>query len=208
MTAYRKTKASKKRYPNSAELLRVAICEGKLSGGITETCPEKHKKLAECWKDSDVATRCASWREEIERGVLACQEDLGTPWLFSMDPMTYAEASWEDDVNLHWSDLCRIGPALRLYFGSGQPGVAAIFVYNVRPKGENSQQQFWNFMAVLWRGVAKKLPENVDIALSCYSLPHRREKRNLAGLIHSRVELSSDMISVDRKAPAHTARTH
>ena len=121
--------------------------------------------------------------------------------------MTYSEDGDEDDDKLHRFDLRLIGPALRLYFGSGQPGVAAIFVYNVRPKGENSQQRFWNFMAVLWRSVAKKLPENVDIVLSCHSLPHRDESRNLAGLIHSRVELSSDMISVDRKAPAHTART-
>ena len=191
VTAYRKTKASKERYPNSAELLRAAIGEGKLSGGITETCPKKHERLAECWSGSKVKTRNTSWRKEIECGVLARPKDLSTPWLFSMDPMTYSENGDEDDDKLHRFDLRLIGPALRLHFGSGQPGVAAIFVYGLGTQKPNPQRQFSNFMAGLRAFVADGLPKD-GIAHSLHRLPHRGGNRNFAGLLYTGVELSFD----------------
>ena len=130
--AYRETRASDTHYPNSAELLRAVIGAENLSGGITEICGKKHICLSEVWINTNVKTACASWREEIlPNGILACPEDLQTPWLFSMDPMTYSERG---DKNLNGSDIDILPLALSRYFGSGYPGVVALFVYGVGTK--------------------------------------------------------------------------
>ena len=63
-----------------------------------------------------------------------------------MDPMTYSENGDNDDANLHSSDLDLLAPALERYIGSGQPGIAALFVYRVGSQGKNGQRQFGAFM--------------------------------------------------------------
>lgn len=114
--AYRKTNASEECYPNSAELLRAVIGAKNLSGGITEICGKKHICLSEGWLNTNVKTACASWRKEILlNGILACPEDLQSPWLLSMDPMTYNEAGYMDDDKLYRADIGILSCALIRY---------------------------------------------------------------------------------------------
>ena len=181
VAAYRKTKASKEHYPNSAELSRIVVGIDKMSGGITEIKSEKHQSLEVAWSDSNVKPSCSSWRKEVHPGgVLACPGDLQRPWLFSMDPMTYRENSNEDDDKLHRCDIDSLSIALNQYVRSGQPGIAALFVYNVNHK---VQTQFWQFV--------DDLAKRISADTYSYWLTHRRGSRNLAGLFYSGIVLSS-----------------
>ena len=188
VTAYRKTQASEEHYPNSAELLRAVVGTDRLSGGITEVCPKKHKKLADAWSCSSVIPVCSSWREQVgPGGALSCPDDLQTPWLFTMDPMTYSEKGDADDDKLHRCDSGLLTDALRRYVGSGKPGIAALFVYGVGVQRNNAQCQFWKFV--------DDLAGCVGVATRYYELTHKGGNRNLAGLLYSRIELSSSFMS-------------
>ena len=112
VTAYRCAGAAR-RYPNSAALLRTLGRE--LVGGISETCPLKHKQLAAAWAGSPLKTANASWRCQVQPGgVLGCPERLDVPWLFTMDPMTYRkDQPFRDDANLHRNDIELLCDSLR-----------------------------------------------------------------------------------------------
>ena len=179
VAAYRETCASKDRYPNSAELLRCAIGAENLSGGITEIDREKCTRLANAWADSRIVPSCSSWRAQVDAcGVLACPDDLQIPWLFSMDPMTYTDEREADDDKLHRADIDLLSDTLARYVESRKPGVAALFVYGVRPDG---QSDFWRFVDDL-RKRTKTVPR------SCWHT-HRGGNRNLAALLCSGIRL-------------------
>ena len=210
--AYRKTLASDRCYPNSAELLKAAIGAGKLSGGITETCLKKHKSLSSGWLNTSVKTACASWRQELHpEGILACPGNLQTAWLFTMDPMSYIENGNGDDDYLHRCDIGILSRALSRYFNSGNPGVAALFVYGVGKQNDDRQYQFWKFVTELREHVVDNLSEHFLVAASYFSLPHRGGNRNMAGLIHSsQIDLSSKLKSANIEigiAPARSLAT-
>ena len=180
--AYRKTKASEKHYPNSAELLRAVIGTDKLSGGITEVDCKKYKKLADAWLCSFVEPVRSLWRKQIHPGgILACPGDLRTPWLFTMDPTMYSENGEADDDKLHKSDIAPLSDVLTGYVQSGKPGIAALFVYGCNP---TKRCRFWKFM--------DKLAKCIDAATCSYWLTHRGGNRNLAGLLYSGIELPAD----------------
>ena len=144
VTRYRETGASTTRYPNSAELLRTVVETDKLSGGIAEVDDAKHKELADDWSGSRVVPVHASWRCHVSPGrTLAVPPDLQTPWLFSMDPMTYKENRYKDDCYLHRADTDRLSGVLSGFVASGMPGIATLFVYAVRP---GTPCLFWNFV--------------------------------------------------------------
>lgn len=192
--AYRKTKASEECYPNSAELLRAVVGTTNLSGGITEIDGEKYMQLANAWSHSRVKTACSSWREEIlPDGILACPENLQTPWLFTMDPMTYIEENYEkDDNNLRRFDIGILSYALSRYFRSGKPGIASLFVYKVGKNNGDVQSQFREFVEDL----RDSLSGYSEVGVSYYSLPHMWGNRNLAGLLHSpQIDLSTCLTS-------------
>lgn len=178
VTVYRKSGASKECYPNSAELMKNIFGADKLSGGITEINCDKHKKLMDAWSGSNVKVACSSWRDEIDRGcTLACPDNLQTPWLFTMDPMTYREEGNEDDDKLHRSDICRLASVLGPYFQSGNLGMVAIFVYSVGSQ-HGEQTNFWKFV--------DDLAESINVAESrSYWLPHNGGNENFAGLLFS-----------------------
>lgn len=193
VTAYRKTKASDAHYPNSAELLR-SIRGGNsgsgLSGGITETCPVKHKELAEAWAGSSIKVERQSWRSQVCRGgALACPHSLQVPWLFTMDPMTYCHKAASDgckpadDDKLHASDFDHLSNALAPFVESEQPGIAALFVYNV-PEGRD--HHFWKF--------SRELAKRLGTGHCCHSITHRGGNKNLAALLYSSIEMPSDFI--------------
>ena len=134
VTRYRETGASTTRYPNSAELLRTVVGTDKLSGGIAEVDAAKHKELADDWSGSRVVPVHASWRCHVSPGrTLAVPPDLQTPWLFSMDPMTYKDNHYRDDCYLYRADTDRLAGVLAGFVASGMPGIATVFVYAVRP---------------------------------------------------------------------------
>ena len=197
VTAYRRTCASGTHYPNSAELLRAICGQSGLAGGITETCPAKYPILARAWRGSSVNVCHASWRSQVRGGgVLACPDDLQTPWLFSMDPMTFAKSSQGskpnhescDDDKLHEADMPLLRRALTAYAQSNQPGVAALFVYGVNPE---RQQAFWQFARQLAECVSTVCPNS---GLYCYSLVHRGGNRNLVALLYFGLHLPHDFI--------------
>ena len=198
MDAYRKTNASEECYPNSAELLRAVIGTKNLSGGITEIDCEKYMQLANAWSYSRVKTACSSWRKEIlPDGILACPENLQTPWLFTMDPMTYIEENYEkDDNNLRRFDISILSCALSRYLCSGKPGIASLFVYKVGENNGDVQSQFRKFMEDLRKRVIDNLSRYSEVGVSYYSLPHMGGNRNLAGLLHSpQIDLSTYLTS-------------
>ena len=179
VTAYRKTNASIQRYPNSAELVRTVIGEQNLSGGITELDAEKSRQLAEAWSGTGVVVTGASWRSQLDDGgALVRPVDSETPWLFTMDPMTYREHGDADDDQLYHADLERLSKALRRYVDSNAPGIAAVFVYSVK---SDTWPQFWQFVDDLGDDLAANVA-------SCW-LTHRGGNRNLGALLCSRIEL-------------------
>jgi hypothetical protein len=180
--AYRRTAASRQRYPNSAELLRTIVGTQKLAGGIAEVNSGKYKELARAWSGSRVFPVHSSWRRQVAPGGrLAVPNDLQTPWLFSMDPMTYTENGDEDDDRLHRADLDRLSDALSSFAKSDTPGVAALFVYAIGPE---TRHLFWDFV--------DELACRIDARTRYCWCPHRRDKRNLAGLLHTNIQLPPD----------------
>ena len=177
---------TEKHYPNSAELLHTVVEKDQLSGGITECNKAKHRELDAAWVGSTIVVAPSSWRKQLEPGdALHCPDRLDVPWLFSMDPMSYRENGDNDDGYLHRSDLDLLVPALRRYVGSGQPGIASLFVYGAggrRKNTENTQCQFRAFM--------RELAGCLSIRPHFYAVVHRGGKLNLAGLLFSNEKLA------------------
>jgi hypothetical protein len=179
IAAYRATKASREHYPNTGELLAAMIGRDRLSGGITEVDGRKHAKLVEAWSGSGITPVNSSWRCEVHPGgVLSCPATLLAPWLFSADPMTFREDGDKDDDKLYRADLSRVSTMLKGFVAGGQPGVAALFVYSVRP---DVRPQFWTF--------AKDLATNSGMSMVPCWVTHQGGNRNLAALLCSGVEL-------------------
>lgn len=179
VAAYRATKASLENYPNTGELLATMVGRGKLSGGITEVVPQKHADLKNVWSGSGVTQVNSSWRHQVRPGgVLSCPATLRAPWLFSADPMTFQEDGYTDDDKLYRADLSCLSTALKEFTASGYPGVAALFVYSVRP---DVQPRFWKFVDDL--AVNCETP-----VVSCW-MTHQGGNRNLAALLCSGVVL-------------------
>lgn len=73
-------------------------------------------------------------------------------------------------------------------------------MYNIGVQKNNAQCQFANLIKELKEWIKKRAPGNlagsIELATSCFSLPHRGGNRNLAGLIHSpQIDLSSKLKS-------------
>jgi hypothetical protein len=184
VAAYRKTDASRKHYPNTGELWAEMSGRDRLSGGITEVCAKKHRKLVEAWSDLGVTPVNSSWRSEVHPGrVLSCPATLHAPWLFSADPMTFREVGCADDDKpddkLYRKDLPHLATALKGFVASGQPGVEALFVYGVGPK---VRPQFWTFAHRLAASCA------MSSMVSCW-MTHQGGNHDLAALLCSGVVL-------------------
>jgi hypothetical protein len=184
VTAYRKTNAALSHYPNTGELLWAIVGGNRLSGGITECDPQKYEQLRDAWSCSGVMPVRSSWRAQvIPGGVLMAPEPLHAPWLYSMDPMTYREEGYADDNNIYHADQGRIGAAITSFVKSGKPGVAALFVYAVKP---GVRERFWSFVDDL----AKQTNTTHE---SCW-LTHLGGNRNLAALLCSAFILPSNWL--------------
>ncbi len=187
--AYRCTKASRQHYPNTAELLRALVGTDSLSGGITEVCETKYIALEAAWADSGIVVARSSWLEQLSpSGALACPDDLNSPWLFSMDPMTYSENGGEPQ-NLNGSDLGLLKCGIGKYLDSGCPGIACFFVYGMKGiQGRKPQRLFWKFVA--------NLSGRLDVHACSYWVTHIGGDRNLVGLL-----FSSDQLAVTFDPP-------
>jgi hypothetical protein len=184
VAAYRATEASPERYPNTGELLAATIGRDRLSGGITEVDVQKHAELVEKWSGSSVTPVNKSWRREVgPGGVLSCPPTLRAPWLFAADPMTFLEDGYADDDKLYREDLSRVSTALKGFIASGERGVAALFVYSVRPW---VQPRFWAF--------ADDLAANAGMRVASCWVTHRGGNRNLAVLICSGVVIPENCL--------------
>lgn len=184
VTAYRSLGASMDHYPNTAELLRASLGAAYLTGGITECEKAKCRRLQQAWSGTGVEVSWSSWRSDVGTGgVLTCPATLDTPWLFSMDPMTYRESRYADDAYLYRADLDRLSGVLGAFVQSGQPGVAALFVYSVMPP---AREQFWAFVDELAGRTGTQ-------AVYCW-LAHRGGNRNLAGLLCGGFELPDSWV--------------
>ena len=92
--------------------------------------------------------------------------------------MTFAENGRAgDDDRLYRTDLSRHSIAVSGFVASGQPGIAALFVYSMRP---SAQPQFWAFVDDLAVSTGTQV-------LSGW-MTHRGGNRNLAALICSGVK--------------------
>ena len=180
--AYRKCRASPQHYPNSAELLRTVVGTGGLSGGITEMDLTKHESLKKAWRGTRIRAINSSWRAQVGRdGVLDCPSNLESPWLFSMDPMTFSESGKREDNLNRSDDLDLLECTLAGYLSSGQPGIACLFVYSMKRK---LQPQFQNFV--------EDLAGRVKALSGGFRLHHIGGNDNLAGLLFSHPELRSE----------------
>lgn len=184
ISAYRQTKASLERYPNTGELLAATIGRHQLSGGIAEVDAQKYAKLIEVWSDSGVTPVNSSWRREIRpSGALSCPATLAAPWLFAADPMTFLEGGYADDDKLYRADLSRLSTMLKAFIASDKPGVAALFVYAMKP---DVQPQFWTF--------ADDLAADTGMSMVSCWITHQGGNRNLAALLYSGVELPASQL--------------
>lgn len=184
VSAYRTTKASLEHYPNTGELLAETVGRGRISGGITEVDARKHAELVEVWSGSSVTPVNSSWRREVScDGVLSCPATLRSSWLFAADPMTFREDGYADDDKLYREDLLRVSATLKGFIASGEPGVAALFVYAVRPA---ARPQFWAF--------ADDVAANCKIPMVAYWTHHQGGNRNLAALFYSGVVLPANWL--------------
>lgn len=185
IAAFRATEASREHYPNTGELLAAMIGRDHLSGGITEVDGQKYAELVKVWSGSRVTPINSSWRKEVcPGGVLSCPTTLRAPWLFSADPMTFREDGYADDDRLYQEDLSRVSTTLKGFIASGQPGVAAFFVYSVKPE---VQTKFWKFADDL----VDDLAANSEApTVSCW-VTHQGGNRNLAALLRSGVVLQA-----------------
>jgi hypothetical protein len=175
VAAYRAANASLDHYPNTSELLRRVIGQDRLSGGITEVDATKYARLENAWAGSRVRPVRSSWRTQIgPGGVLTSPAALEAPWFFTMDPMTFRENGNVDDNNLYRADLPRVSSAMSSFVASGKSGVAALFVYAVKPE---VQPQFWTFVDDL-------AGQTGTTVASCW-LTHQGGNRNLAALVCS-----------------------
>lgn len=182
VSAYRATQASLDRYPNTGELLAGIIGRDRLCGGITEASADKHAELQEKWAQSYVTSVAASWRSEVQpHGVLRCPASLQSPWLFSADPMTYHDEGNADDDQLYRADTELLADVLTDFIGSGQPGVAALFVYAVRPE---SRPKFWRF--------TDDLAATICVSLQNHRLPLGIGRHSPKALFPSIVENQRD----------------
>ena len=182
--AYRVTKASLEHYPNTGELLAGTVGRRRLSGGITEVDVCKHAELVDAWSGSSVKPVNSSWRCEVgPGGILSCPATLHSPWLFTADPMTFREDRYADDDKLYREDLLRVSATLEGFIASGEPGVAALFVYAVRPK---DRPWFWDF--------TDDVAANCGIPVRSCWIPHQGGNRNLAALFYSGVILPANSL--------------
>ncbi len=137
LRAYRSCGASSAAYPNTGELLAASIGRNSLSGYITEVETRKIPSLKQKWQSSRVEILPGSWREFLYE--YHCPKELNTPWLLTMDPMTYTTAPFDDDNRLRRCDLWFLRPVFRSYFASQQPGAVCIFCFSLQP---NIRQTF------------------------------------------------------------------
>lgn len=180
--AYRRTDASRARYPNTGELLAAMVGRDRLVGAITEVQTEKHAELMDVWQYSRVRPVNASWRQEVAEGG-AFRQAPEHPWLFSMDPMTYCEDGYHDDDRIYRADRERIRNVLRQYLGSRLPGIAMLFVFAVRP---NDRPLFWAF--------ADNVADDTGMMMNAFWLTHQGGNRNLAAVLSAGVELRTDWL--------------
>lgn len=172
--AYRFCDASRRRYPNSGELVASLIGRENLQGCIAEVDDRKSRELSAAWAGTSVRIAHASWRAEAgPRGGLRCPHGLDRPWLFSMDPLSWKDdlLSDADDAQLRYDDMKLVETVLEEYVASGRPGAVSIFVYKV-PAGE--QAPFWLAMA----GLARSL----GVRARAYTGPYDVAHRNLAAV--------------------------
>lgn len=170
-SAYRECGASADHYPNSAEILAAVVGRARLRGVVTECDGDKFKVLAAAWPDGLVHVVHGSWRQSLSQH--SCPANLGGPWLFSMDPMTFVRdpdrAPAPDDANLRPSDLAMVAPVLSSYLASRRPGAASIFCFSLRKKpGFNS----YDFFKTEIKSLAGRLKCHYDFCEVPLANPH------------------------------------
>ncbi len=88
--------------------------------------------------------------------------------------MTYHEDGYADDNQLYRADLGALSKALKGFVGSGQPGIAALFVYAVKPE---VRPKFWEFVDDLAK-------VSGTLVAPCW-IVHQGGNANLAALLGS-----------------------
>lgn len=126
--AYRITRATPQRYPNSAELIAALIGEQRLVGTIAEVDPGIAARLDERWRPSGLKVVARTWRS-----LPTPTESLEGPWFLSMDPHSYKVREYQNDNHFHAADWRRLRRLCAPLVASRQPGAAVVFCYSLRP---------------------------------------------------------------------------
>jgi hypothetical protein len=177
ISAYRRVKASRGRYPNSGAIFAALTERPNLTGGITEVAPARYSYLEEFWAGTGVTIAQDSWRNQLGTGgIHRCPEGLSRPWLFSMDPMKYSVAAYADDDKIYQEDRGRIITTLTEFISSKQPGAGCIFVYAMH---KNNQPAFWTFSG--------DIASATGMTPTYLWMPHLGGNRNLAVILHQGV---------------------
>jgi hypothetical protein len=114
-------------YPNSAEISSEIIGREHLAGTLVEFKDAKYHALVDRWSGTKVRIKQGSWRAALAD--LTAPADLDRPWLFTMDPFTYATRSNEDNGDLHPGDFQLLREPLRSWLDSSREGVFTAFCY-------------------------------------------------------------------------------
>lgn len=152
--AYRRCRASVRRYPNSAELLAAMLGRHRLRGHLFETEPTKVKQLHGVWAGSNVVPHLSSWRD----GICHVVDEPPGPWLLSMDPDTFVADGWNvRDREVGLRDLQLVENVVSGFFGKGISGALLVFCYKLDPARQKA------FKAAMRAVFERKYPGVEDV---------------------------------------------
>jgi hypothetical protein len=167
--AYRALQVSPERYPNTGEVVASLLTREKLTGFISEVCPEKLRSLRQAWSSTGVITLFGSWRQHLGTFQEAPPD---RPWLFTMDPMSFFpdQANNQDDDRLYPLDLhARLRPVWERFLATEEPGAISLFSFELmRGPGTDRYQLFLDHT----RAIARNLGLEIESFEVSYGNPH------------------------------------
>ncbi len=183
--AYAAVEASATHYPNSAELIAGLIGRAQLDGVLCEVDADARLALERAWPEDRMQVDGRSWRDALAAGALFPPEELGRPWLVSLDPYSWlldGEAKKEArGPYLVREDLETLRPLLAAHAKSGQPGACTIFAYKADPQHAKG-----------FRTHVLRVADRLGLERAVLGIPGPEGTRHLGIVLSSLVDLAAE----------------